>query len=107
MKAKILVFKVLAVVVAIGGALTSVHATLAPGFAHVKYTLVGQTFCTTTVEQCQSTGPTICVVQTNIGIARGWAHTINPANPCPVRLFRTGSGSGSIKTLPPGSVLIN
>jgi hypothetical protein len=70
MKAKIFIFKVLAVVVAIGGALTSVQATLAPGFAHVKYTLGGQTFCTTTTESCQLSGPNICTVTTNIGIAR-------------------------------------
>ena len=115
MKTKNVIFRLLAVIVAIGGAVASVNASFAPGQAHLSYTTVGgMGFCTTIANNpCTIAGSFICTVQIGVnGVATNvtsWNHRATPG----VCLTRFTGATFVVtpiavnKTIPSGYVIKN
>jgi hypothetical protein len=115
MKNKNVIFKFLAVVVAVGGAIISMqaNASLITERPHVKYQTPSGTFCTTvSVNACTTTSNIAqCKVQIEIGpggpqsTVQAWNHGVSAA--CDIRQFNTnGSAVGPLKTLPSNTITV-
>jgi hypothetical protein len=115
MEPKRIIFRLMAALIAIGGAIVSVHASMSIREAHLSYETVGGAgFCTTLGRVlCSSGGNTICKVTITINdissTVTAWGHNKN-VGVCLVRL--TPSPTFPIplsvsKTIPVGSIINN
>lgn len=116
MKTKNLIFKFLAVIIAVGGAVVSINASFAPGLPHLSYVTVGGSgFCTTICStNPRVAGSHICKIRVLINsvptVITAWDHRSTPG-PCLVRFTHqtptvlTCMPGG--KTIPAGSTILN
>src|SRR5687767_12402784 len=105
MKSKIVVFKALAAIIAVVGAIASVSANSAfiASTAYVHYATQANTYCVR-VGTCDRPGQFNCVVQVTIA---GNVTNYNAKRAlCNVTQTDTDSGADASTTLPPDAILI-
>lgn len=115
MKSKTIIFKSLAIVVALLGTVLSINASLAPGQAHLSYVTIGGTgFCTTLCNNPYTVpGPAICKVRISVNgvptVVTVWNHRAT-AGACLTRITQPTDVIREClvnKTIPPEAKIIN
>ncbi|MBT1689232.1 DUF6520 family protein [Dawidia soli] len=115
MKAKNVIFRLLAVIFAVGGAVASVNASLGINDVHLSYVTIGGTgFCSTIAPNpCTVSGSQICRVDIRVNnvptVVTGWQHKTT-AGACDVRYTRPNATVTPIlvnKVIPPGATILN
>jgi hypothetical protein len=113
MNAKNLIFRLVAVVFAVGGAIASVNA-VSIGQAHLSYNTVGGAgFCSTIGNQCTKTGEFICKVTIRVNnvptTVTAWDHQATGV--CTATLTNVQAApivaTGINKIIPPGATIRN
>ncbi|WP_394370585.1 DUF6520 family protein [Dawidia soli] len=115
MKVKNVIFRLLAVIFAVGGVVASVSASLGINDAHLSYVTIGGTgFCTTIAPNpCTVAGSQICRVQIGVNgvatVVTNWRHR-GSSGVCITRYDRPNATVTPIlvnKVIPAGSTILN